>query len=65
MINILITGGTVSAIGDYITRPIKSAIRKYSLNLVSKDSIITTSKLKDKAGVIGAYMLARSRVFER
>ena len=40
------------------------AIRKYSLNLVNKDSVITTSKLKGEAGVIGACMLARSRMFE-
>ena len=60
----VIIGGTVSCTGDYITQPIKTAIRKYSLNIVNKDSIITTSKLKDKAGVTGACMLSRSRMFE-
>ena len=60
----VIIGGTVSTTGDYITQPIKSAVRKYSLNLVNKDSVIVTSKLKDKAGIIGACMLARSRMFE-
>jgi hypothetical protein len=50
--------------GDYITQPIKTAVRKYSLNLVNKDSVIITSKLKDKAGIVGACMLARSRMFE-
>jgi predicted NBD/HSP70 family sugar kinase len=60
----VIIGGTVSVTGDYITQPIKTAIRKYSLNLVNKDSIIITSKLKDKAGIIGACMIARSRMFE-
>ena len=61
---LVIIGGTLSLTGDYITQPIKTAIRKYSLNLVNKDSIIMTSKLKDKAGIIGACMLARSRMFE-
>lgn len=61
---LVIIGGTVSCTGDYITQPIKTAIRKYSLNLVNKDSVILTSKLKDKAGVIGACMLARSKMFE-
>lgn len=61
---LVIIGGTLSLTGDYITQPIKTAIRKYSLNLVNKDSVITTSKLKDKAGVVGACMLARSRMFE-
>lgn len=60
----VIVGGTISSTGDYITQPIKTAIRKYSLNLVNKDSVILTSKLKDKAGVVGACMLARSRIFE-
>ena len=61
---LVIIGGTLSQTEDYITQPIKSAIRKYSLNLVNKDSAITTSKLKGEAGVIGACMLARSRMFE-
>ena len=60
----VIIGGTLSLTGDYITQPIKTAVRKYSLNLVNKDSVIVTSKLKDKAGIIGACMLARSRMFE-
>ncbi len=61
---LVIIGGTLSLAEDYLTEPIKSAIRKYSLNLVNKDSVIATSKLKGKAGIIGACMLARSRMFE-
>ena len=61
---LVIIGGTISQTGDYITQPIKTAIRKYSLNLVNKDSVILTSRLKDKSGIIGACMLARSRMFE-
>lgn len=61
---LVIIGGTISQTGDYILQPIKSAVRKYSLNLVSQDSTIALSKLKSKAGVIGACMLARSRTFE-
>ncbi len=61
---LVIIGGTLSLTGDYITQPIKTAVRKYSLNLVNKDSAIVTSKLKDKAGIVGACMLARSRMFE-
>ena len=61
---LVIIGGRLSLVDEYLTEPIKSAIRKYSLNLVNKDSLIAVSKLKDKAGVIGACMLARSRMFE-
>lgn len=61
---LVIIGGTLSLTGDYITQPIKTAVRKYSLNLVNKDSVISTSKLRDRAGIVGACMLARSRMFE-
>ena len=61
---LVIIGGTLSLTDDYIAQPIKTAIRKYSLNLVNQDSAITVSKLKNKAGVVGACMLARSRMFE-
>ena len=61
---LVMIGGTLSLTDDYIAQPIKTAIKKYSLNLVNQDSTITLSKLKDKAGIIGACMLARSRMFE-
>ncbi len=61
---LVIIGGTLSLTGDYITQPIKTAVRKYSLNLVNKDSKIKTSKLQDKAGVVGSCMMARSKLFE-
>jgi predicted NBD/HSP70 family sugar kinase len=61
---LVVIGGTVSQTGDYIIQPIKTAVRKYSLNLVNKDSAIVVSTLKGKAGVVGACMLARGRMFE-
>ncbi|WP_018108969.1 ROK family transcriptional regulator [Bacteroides propionicifaciens] len=61
---LVIIGGALAQTGDYITQPIITSVRKYSLNLVNKDSKITSSKLLDRAGVIGSCMLARSRVFE-
>ncbi|MGI6794120.1 ROK family transcriptional regulator [Bacteroides sp. KG68] len=60
----VIIGGTLSLADDYLIQPIKTAIKKYSLNLVNKDSIVTASKLKERAGVVGACLLARSRMFE-
>jgi len=59
---LLVVGGTVALTGDYILLPIKSAIKKYSLNLVNKDTEIKLSKLGDKAGAIGAGLFARERV---
>jgi predicted NBD/HSP70 family sugar kinase len=60
----VIIGGTLSLTGDYIMQPIVTSIRKYSLNLVNKDSVITTAKLKEKTGIIGACMISRLRIFE-
>jgi glucokinase-like ROK family protein len=61
-LELVIIGGVVALTGDYLLLPIKSAIKKYSLNLVSKDTSIKLSKLGDKAGVVGACMLARSKM---
>ena len=61
---LVIIGGVLAQDGRYILQPIKSAVRKYSLNLVNKDSVIALSKLLDKAGVIGACMLSRRSMFE-
>lgn len=62
--DLVIIGGTMSLTEDYLIPPIKSSVRKYSLNLINKDSTILTSKLKDRAGVIRACMLARIKTFE-
>ncbi|MBN2765775.1 MAG: ROK family transcriptional regulator [Paludibacteraceae bacterium] len=59
---LVIIGGTVAQTGDYLLFPIKSAIRKYSLNLVGNDTAVKLSKLGDTAGVVGACMLARSKM---
>ena len=61
---LVVIGGTLALTEDYILQPIKTAIRKYSLNLVSKDSAVVLSELQAKAGVIGACLLSRSKLFE-
>lgn len=61
---LIILGGPLALTGDYILLPVKSAINKYSLNLVSTDTKIKLSKLQEKAGVIGACLLVRDRLLE-
>ena len=61
---LVIIGGALSRTGDYLTQPITTAIRKYTLNLMNRDSVIVESKLKERAGIIGACMLSRSKLFE-
>ena len=60
----VIIGGTLSKTGDYLLQPLLSKVRKYTLNLMTRDSVIVESKLKDQAGIIGACMMARSKMFE-
>lgn len=59
---LVVLGGTLSLTGEYISLPIKSAIRKYSLNLVSQDTDVKVSKLGERAGVLGACLLSRSKI---
>lgn len=62
--DLVVIGGSLSVTGDYLLAPIRSAIRKYSLNLVNRDSTIALSSLGEKAGVIGACMLARTKLLD-
>lgn len=59
---LVVLGGPLSKTGEYLSLPIKSAIRKYSLNLVSKDTQIKVSKLGERAGILGACLLSRSKI---
>jgi glucokinase-like ROK family protein len=59
---LLILGGILSETGDYLRLPLRSAINKYSLSLVNTDTQLKLSKLGEKAGVIGACLIARNKV---
>lgn len=61
---LVILGGRLAETGEYLILPIKSAINKYSLSLVNSDSKIKRSSLGEKAGVIGACLLARNRLLD-
>ena len=59
---LVVIGGPVAKVKEYLLLPIKSAIQKHSLNMVNKDTTIKFSKLGEKAGPIGACMLSRSKL---
>lgn len=61
---LVVIGGRVAQAEGFLLLPIKSSIRKHSLSLVNKDSKIELSKLKQKTGIVGACMVARSRLFD-
>lgn len=60
---LVVIGGQVAETEGFLMLPIRSSVRKYSLNLVNKDTKIVSSKLKNKTGIIGACMIARGRLF--
>ncbi len=58
----IVIGGILADAKDYLLIPIKGAINKHSLNIVSKDTQIKISKLGKKCGAVGACMLSRSKL---
>ena len=62
--HIVVIGGVLSATGDYLMQPLRSAIRKYSLNMVNQDTELKLTMLKNYAGLVGACMLARKKIIE-
>ncbi len=58
---LVILGGILAESGDFIRLPAKSALNKFALNLVSNDTKLVTSKLGEKAGVIGGCLVARNK----
>lgn len=60
----VIIGGSLSLTGDYILQPIKTLVKRYSLNLVNEDTKIELSQLGDQVGLIGACANARLRAFD-
>lgn len=59
---LVIVGGDLAATGDYFMHAIKSSVLKYSLNLVNRDTKVALSKLKDRAGIMGACLIARRNI---
>lgn len=56
---VVVLGGILTATDEYLLLPVKSAIKKYSLSLLSRDTVIKLSTLKESAGITGACLLAR------
>lgn len=61
----LVLGGALAVIRDYLRLPVITAINKYSLALVNSDTQLRISRLGDKAGVLGACLNARYKVLSR
>lgn len=59
---VVVLAGTLATAKDYLMHPMKSAITKYALNFVSKDTSIKVSKLGEQAGLIGICAITRNRM---
>ena len=60
--DLVVVGGTFSLTGDYLMLPLKAAVNKYSLSLVSKDTRFKLSLLGETASVMGMAMLVRAKI---
>lgn len=60
--DMVIVGGRLSVTEHYLMPQLKMAVNKYSLNLVSSDTVIKVSRLGSKAGAVGASLLSKSRL---
>ncbi|MCC8088507.1 MAG: ROK family transcriptional regulator [Rikenellaceae bacterium] len=58
----LIIGGMISAAEDYFMLPMISAVNKYSLSLVNKDTEFSLSQLGEDAEVLGVAMLIKKKI---
>ena len=60
---LVVIGGDLSKAGGYLLHPVIAAIRKYTLNLMYRDSDILLAKLQDDANVVGTCLLGRTNLF--
>lgn len=60
----LVIGGALSQISNVLIHHVNTGIMKYSLNLVTQDTEVCVSRLGNKAGVVGACMLARQKALD-
>jgi predicted NBD/HSP70 family sugar kinase len=60
--DMVVIGGRLSQTEHYLMPPLRSAVNKYSLNLVNNDTVIKASRLGKEAGAIGASLLSKARL---
>jgi transcriptional regulator of PTS gene len=59
---LVVLGGIICHMKDFILLPLKTCVMKHSLNLVSHDTQIKISKLGNNAGVLGSCIAARQKI---
>ena len=59
---LVVIGGILARTGIFLQQAVNASVRKYTLNLVNKDTRLCLSKLNERGGIIGACLLARKIV---
>ena len=63
--DVVVIGGRLCVTEQYLIPPRLGAVNRLSLNLVSNDIVIKVSRLGNKAGAVGASLLAKHRLLNR
>ena len=63
--DVVVIGGRLCVTEQYLMPPLLGAVNRLSLNLVSNDTVIKVSRLGNKAGAVGASLLAKHRLLNR
>ena len=58
----IVLGGVLSAIGQPFLLPVQTSIFQHSLSLVNTDTIVSVSKINQKAGLLGCCLLVRDKI---
>lgn len=61
---LIILGGTLSAIGDGLLLPVRASIFRHSLNLVNSDTQVKMSSINDRGGLLGCCLLVRDKILD-
>jgi predicted NBD/HSP70 family sugar kinase len=59
---LIVLSGSLSAVGDPLLYPVKTAIIQHSLSLVNSDTSVVLSELFEKAGLLGCCLLVRDKI---
>ena len=61
---LVVVGGELAMTGDYLLDPMRMAVNKHAIHLVSRDTRICRSALGMDAGIVGACLVARNHYIE-
>ncbi len=59
---LVVVSGALAEMGDYLMLPIRTALNKYSLRLVTQDTSLRLSRMDERGAILGAALLTRNRM---